>query len=118
MGKNKNCLEIAIKNLSKHKTYRIIALCGDNENCIEVRDSKNVIHKYKFHFILTNGKKVIDTMHYSKPVDVFKYFEGCISKNAVFDTRVSEIDCELLLKLISKLGYNKVNYMYSKNIHQ
>ena len=108
-----NCLEVAIKNLAKNENHRVIALCGCNGKDIEVLDAKKVKHRYKFHFVLTDGMTVVDTMHYKRPVNVLKYFNKCISNNTVIDKRISEMDCEVLLKLVSNLGYERVDRLYN-----
>ena len=53
------CLEIAIKNLSKYEGYKLLALCGNEEDSIKIIDSEGIEHLYKFHFIISDGNEAL-----------------------------------------------------------
>ena len=105
------CLEIAIKNLSKYEGYKLLALCGNEEDSIKIIDSEGIEHLYKFHFIISDGNEVVDDMHYKKPIKASEFFNNCINKDAVFDRRVSELNADIVQKLCVSVGALRIAHM-------
>lgn len=108
---NKNCLEIAVKNLSKYRGYKLLALCGNKSNSVKILDNKGINHLYKFHFIVTNGTEVVDDMHYDKPISANEFFNNCINSDTVIDKRVSELSSDLIEKLCKSVGIKRIMHM-------
>ena len=104
----KHCLQEALKNIVTYPDYNIIALRSNNKYSIVIKDELDDIHDYAFHFILTNGTYVIDTMHFSDKVKIEDYFTKYLSKNTVIDARVSEINSGILVKLVEIFGIRRI----------
>ena len=106
-----HCVEIALKNIIKHNGYKLLAICGNKQDSIVITDCNGNEHRYKFHFVVSNGNEVIDDMHYNKPIDAYDYFNKYVNKDAVFDRRTSELDVDTIQKLCSSVGANKIAQM-------